>query len=44
MNSGFSRNNLSLAVQGGQRRWKLKQELLSPCYTTKVNDIIKVKT
>ena len=43
LNSGYSRNNLSLAVQGGRRKWKLKQELLSPCYTTKLNDIIKIK-
>lgn len=43
LNSGFSRNNLSLAVQGGQRRWKLKQELLSPCYTTRLSDIINIK-
>ncbi len=43
LNSGYFRNNLSLAVQGGRRKWKLKQELLSPCYTTKLNDIIKIK-
>lgn len=43
LNSGFSRNNLFLAVQDGRRKWKLKQELLSPCYTTKLNDIIKIK-
>lgn len=44
LNSGFNRNSLSLAVQGGRREWKLKQERLSPCYTTKLNDIIKIKT
>lgn len=43
LNNGFSRNNLFLAVQDGRRKWKLKQELLSPCYTTKLNDIIKIK-
>lgn len=42
LNNGFTRNNLSLAIQGG-RKWKLKQELLSPCYTTKINDIIKIR-
>lgn len=30
LNNGFSRNNLFLAVQDGRRKWKLKQELLSP--------------
>lgn len=44
LNSGFTRSNLSLAIQGGRKKWKLKQEQLSPCYTTKINDIIKIKT
>lgn len=43
LNSGFTQNNLSLAIQGGRRKWKLKQELLSPCYTTKLSDVIKIK-
>ena len=43
LNSGFTRNNLSLAIQGGRRKWKLKQELLSPCYTTRLSDVIKIK-
>ena len=43
LNNGFTRNNLSLAIQGGRRKWKLKQEQLSPCYTTKINDIIKIR-
>lgn len=42
LNSGFTRNNLTLAIQGGHRKWKLKQELLSPCYTTRLTDIIKI--
>lgn len=43
LNNGFTRNSLALAVQGGNRKWKLKQELLSPCYTTKLSDVIKIK-
>ena len=43
LNSGFTRNNLSLAIQGGRRKWRLKQELLSPCYTTRLSDVIKIK-
>ncbi len=43
LNSGFTRNYLSLAIQGGRRKWKLKQELLSPCYTTRLSDVIKIK-
>ena len=43
LNSGFTKNNLTLAVQEGHRKWKLKQELLSPCYTTKLSDVIMIK-
>lgn len=43
LNNGFSRNNLSLAVQGGRGKGKLKQELLSLCYTIKMSDILKIK-
>lgn len=43
LNNGYSRNNIMLAVQGGSRKWKLKQEMLSPSYTTKLSDIIRVK-
>lgn len=44
LNNGFTRNNLTLAIQGGHKKWKLKQERLSPCYTTKLVDIIRIKT
>lgn len=43
LNSGFTKNNLTLAIQGGRRKWKLKQELLSPCYTTRLSDVIKIR-
>lgn len=43
LNSGFKHQVLRLAVQGTERKWKLKQEKLSPCYTTNINDIITVK-
>lgn len=43
LNSGFTKNNLTLAIQGGRRKWKLKQELLSPCYTTRLSDVIMIK-
>lgn len=35
---------VKLAVQGNGREWKLKQEQLSKCYTTKLTDIIVIKT
>ena len=34
---------IKLANQDLKRKWKMKQEFLSPCYTTKIDDIIKIK-
>lgn len=43
LNNGQIRNRVGLAVQGtGIRKWKLKQEHLSPCYTTQLSDILSV--
>lgn len=44
LNSGFYGDQVTLATQGtGKRNWRLKQEHLSPCYTTKLSDILSVK-
>ncbi|MFT3994835.1 MAG: Y-family DNA polymerase [Dysgonomonas sp.] len=43
LNSGFTSNVLNLAIQGQHKKWNLKRELLSPCYTTKVSDLIQIK-
>ncbi len=42
LNKGFTRNVLSLAIQGVNRKWKLKQELLSGRYTIDMNEIITI--
>lgn len=43
LNSGLIKNQVSLAVQGtGVRKWKLRQEHLSPCYTTQLSDVLKI--
>lgn len=34
---------LRFAVQSGDKKWTLRQERLSPCYTTRLHDIIKVR-
>lgn len=34
---------LRFAVQGGDKKWALRQERLSPCYTTRLHDIITAK-
>ncbi len=36
-------SKIKLASQDLKKRWKMKQERLSDLYTTKINDIIKVK-
>ena len=42
-NDRYGRNALKLAVQGDGEQWKIKQERLSPAYTTRVSDFPIVK-
>lgn len=44
LNDGFGTNKVRSAAQGYGKKWKLKNEQLSPCYSTKLTDIIEVKT
>ena len=43
LNTQMGRDKIRLAVQGFDRKWRLKQERLSPCYTTRFTDILTVK-
>ena len=43
INARIGKDKVRLAVQGFDRKWRLKQERLSPCYTTRFSDILKVK-
>lgn len=43
INSRFGRDALKIAVQGSGKKWKLRQEKLSPRYTTNWKDIIKIR-
>ena len=43
VNQTMGRNKVRLAVQGYDRKWRLKQEKLSPCYTTRFSDILNVR-
>ena len=36
-------DKIKLANQDLRRKWKMKQEFLSPCYTTKISDVITIK-
>jgi len=43
LNDNFGQNKIRIATQGYNTKWKMKNEKLSPCYTTKISDIIEVK-
>lgn len=43
LNALFGQQKVRLASQDAKRIWKMKQERLSPRYTTKLSDIITVK-
>ena len=43
VNSIMGRHTVKLAVEGNKKVGKLKQMKLSPCYTTRFSDILKVK-
>ncbi len=43
VNSLMGKNKIHLAVEGNGRMWKLKQERLSPCYTTRFAEILEVR-
>ena len=43
INNKMGRNKVKLAVQGSGRKWKLRQERRSPCYTTRFSDILEVR-
>ena len=43
INFKYGRDTLKIAVQGSGEKWKLRQEKLSPSYTTDWKDIIKIR-
>lgn len=44
INTSFGRQKVKIGTQGFDRKWKLKNEKLTPCYTTNLKDIFTVKT
>lgn len=44
LNNRYGKDKVKLAVQGKSKEWKLKQEKLSPRYTTRWDELLKVKT
>ena len=43
MNTKYKSDKIKLGNQDLDRTWKMRQERLSPKYTTNINDIIVVK-
>ena len=43
INQSIGRNTIHIGSQGIARVWQLKQEKLSPCYTTKWDDLLRVR-
>lgn len=43
INSWYGKDKLRVAAQGYERKWKMNQERLSPCYTTRWSDLITAK-
>jgi DNA polymerase V len=42
INRAMGRDKVRLSVQGFDRKWKLRQERLSPCYTTRWSDLLTI--
>jgi len=42
INTKMGRDSVRLTIQGFDRKWKMKQEQLSPCYTTRVTELLEV--
>ncbi len=43
LNDGYGRMKVRFAINGFEKKWHLRQEKLSPCYTTRISDLLKVK-
>lgn len=43
LNASYGKQKVKIAAQGFDRKWKLKNEKLSPCFTTKLDDILNIK-
>jgi DNA polymerase V len=43
VNNAFGANIVRFARQGYSKKWKLRQMKLSPCYTTRIEDVLTIK-
>lgn len=44
INKAFGKDIVRISSQGYERKWKLKAAHLSPCYTTRIDQLYKLKT
>ena len=44
INKTMGRDTVRVLSQGHPRNWKLKQENLSPCYTTRWDDLLRISS
>lgn len=44
LNNSYGRSKVRIASQGFGRKWKMKNEQLSPCFSTNLKDVIEVKS
>lgn len=42
LNAKYGRDTLKLAIQGDGEKWKLRQENISSCFTTRMSDVLRV--
>ena len=43
LNASYGKQKVKIAAQGFDRIWRLKNEKLSPCYSTKLEDVLEIK-
>jgi len=43
LNDGYGRMKVRFAINGFEKKWPLRQEKLSPCYTTRISDLLRIK-
>ena len=44
LNNRYGSSTLKIASEGIEKIWKMKRENVSPCYTTRFNDVVVVKS
>jgi DNA polymerase V len=43
LNDGYGHMKVRFAINGFEKKWHLRQEKLSPCYTTRISDLLRIK-